>query len=231
LIVVPDPRATSGRGTRISSAIRHPARRADDPFSTLNRVPGWLTVSRRALYILGLAAFVGMNVSALGEFHGRWIVLVISLGTGLTLVMRQTRQLETESRDGDYRRTYEASSGATFSALYGAVVDLDYKITARDPTSGTLQFKTGSLDLWIPRLALDCRASVRQIDDKTSEVVLAGQADLGAGAGYGHKARGAMGGLSMLPGGLRPATEKILDRVEATVVTYAATNAAPAQPK
>jgi hypothetical protein len=71
-----------------------------------------------------LAAFVGMNVSALGEFHGRWIVLVISLGTGLTLVMRQTRQLETESRDGDYRRTYEASSGATFSALYGAVVDL-----------------------------------------------------------------------------------------------------------
>jgi hypothetical protein len=184
----------------------------------------------RVLYILGLAAFVGMNVSALGEFRGRWIAFVISLATLVALVVIQRRRFGSESQDADYQRTYEASSDATYSALYGAVIDLGYKVTAQDPAAGTLKFKTGSRELWIPRPSLDCKASVRQIDGKTSEVVLAGHADLGARDVHGHLIQGAMGGVSIFPEGLGTATKKILDRLDATVITYAVLNTAPAQP-
>jgi hypothetical protein len=123
---------------------------------------GWLTVVRRVLYVVGLAAFVGTNVAALGEFHGRLDVLVISLAILVAVVLAQNRRFESESRDPEYRRQYESSRDATYSALYGAVINLGYRVTAQDPAAGTLQFKTRLVDLWIPHPSLECTALVRR---------------------------------------------------------------------
>lgn len=100
--------ATSQRDTRLGGAISWPARRAllDVRTPVLRRHDRvlicdreWLTVVRWVLYVVGLAAFVGTNVAALGEFHGRLDVFVISLAVLLAVVLAQSRRFESESRD------------------------------------------------------------------------------------------------------------------------------------
>ena len=187
-------------------------------------------MTRWVLYILGLAAFVAMNVAALGDFQDGWIVLVILVAVTAAVLVMERRLRESDSRVPTYRRTYEASRVATYSALYGAVIHFGYKVKARDPSAGTLQFKTGFPDLLIPRPELDFRASVREIDDKVSEVLLAGHADLGLQIGSGHRVQQAMGGLSIFPEGTGPAAKKLLDRVDATVITNRVVKTPPAEP-
>jgi hypothetical protein len=180
-----------------------------------------LTVVRRVLYVVGLAAFIGTNVAALSEFHGRFDVLVTSLAVLIAVWLAQSRRFESESRDPEYRRQYEASRDATYSALYGAVIDLGYKVTAQDPAAGTLHFKTRLADLWIPHPSLQCTALVRDLDANTSEVVVGGQADLDTRREDGQRAWGTMQIVATFPSGLRPAANRILDRVGKTVLTHA----------
>jgi hypothetical protein len=185
-----------------------------------------LTVVKRVLYVVGLAAFVGTNVAALSEFHGRLDVFVISVAVLVAVLLAQSRRFESESRDPEYRRQYESSRDATYSALYGAVIDLGYRVTAQDPAAGTLQFKTRLVDLWIPRPSLQCTALVRDVDVNASEVVVGGQADLGVRREDGQRVRGTMRIVATFPSGLGPAASRILDRVGETVVTYAVLDSA-----
>lgn len=175
----------------------------------------------RVLYLLGLAAFVCMNVAALSEFHGRFLVLAVSLSALLWITVLQRRRFREESDDHEYRRRYAASSDATYAALCGALGDLGYRVTWHDPASRTLRFRTSSPDIWIPSPWVDCRASVRQTDDATSEVVIEGRVDVAPPAEGSAPGGSPLRTVSTYPAGLTEATEKILDRVGATVVTYA----------
>jgi hypothetical protein len=185
-----------------------------------------LTVVGRVLYVVGLAAFVATNVAALSEFHGRVDVCVISLAVLVAVVLAQSRRFESQSRDREYRRQYESSRDATYSALYGAVIHLGYRVTAQDPAAGTLQFRTRLVDLWIAHPSLQCAALVRDIDVNASEIVVGGQADLGARREDRHRARGPMRIVATFPSGLGPAANRILDRVSETVVTHAVLDSA-----
>jgi hypothetical protein len=107
---------------------------------------------------------------------------------------------------------FAASKDAAYSALCGVLGSLDYKITLSDPDAGTLLFEGGKLGPWIPRLGVKCRASVRQIDDRESEIVIAGHAVPTDKDGH----------MTLpYPEGMGTRVAKLLDGVSATVVTYA----------
>jgi hypothetical protein len=86
-----------------------------------------------------------------------------------------------------------------------------------DPDAGTLLFRGGTRGPWIPRLGVDCSASVRQVDDRESEIVIAGHAVPTDGDGR----------MTLpYPEGMGTRAAKLLDAVGATVVTYSVIDAA-----
>jgi hypothetical protein len=176
-------------------------------------------MTRWALYVLGLAALVAVQVAALGDgLHDRLSIFAVSLAVVVAVCLVEARRFDAENRARDYRRSYEASREATYTALCGAVADLGYRTTASDPGSATIGFRSSSPDLWIPLASLECEASVRQVDPNTSEVVVRGTAERGSRAADGRA--GYAGGLMVSPRGTGTAAKAILDRVQATVVTY-----------
>lgn len=135
----------------------------------------------------------------------------------LALLATAIRYIAAEMQEHEYRRTYAASKDAAYSALCGVLGSLDYKIAMSDPDAGTLLFKGGRLGPWIPRLGVECRASVRQIDDRESEIVIAGHAVPTDKDGH----------MTLpYPEGMGTRVAKLLDAVGATVVTYSVIDAA-----
>jgi hypothetical protein len=137
--------------------------------------------------------------------------------------------LRSTNKEDQSRRTYEASCEATYIALCGAVGSLGYRVTANDPTTCTLRFKTGWTDLWIWSSSMEYTASVRQIDNTLSEISLAGrvsQEDI-------DEWRESQFRLAKppYPGVKGPAAKKILDRVAKTVITYPVIDGALAAPQ
>jgi hypothetical protein len=139
-------------------------------------------------------------------------------------------------RDGDetqerrYQRTYEASSEAAYSALCGALGALEYRITTGDRDTGTLRFAGGQLGPWVTRLSVDGTASVRQVGDRESEIVIAGhecRPDFRAPLGSANAPEGFM----IYPEGMKLRAEKIFDEVGATIVTYSLIDAGFADPR
>jgi hypothetical protein len=141
------------------------------------------------------------------------ILLAVTLAL-LAIVIRSTAS---ETQEHEYRRTYEASKEATYSAFCGVLANLDYKITMNDPDAGTLLFKGGKRGPWIPRLGVECRASVHQLGDRESEIVIAGRV-----VPTDQDGRSAL----PYPEGMRRRAAKLLDGVGATVVTYSVLDAA-----
>ena len=185
---------------------------------------------RWALYIVGLAGVVVLQVAALGwELPDRWLIFAASLAVVVAVAVAEGRRLRSESHDREYRRIYDASAAATYTALCGAVADLGYRTTATDPASRTVRFKTASFDLWVPRPALECEAVVRRADGGSSEVVVRGRAENGLRPG---DRRGApyVGAVVVFPAGVGVAAKKLLDRVGATVVTQPLIDAARSRP-
>jgi hypothetical protein len=135
--------------------------------------------------------------------------------------------VDEEAQEREYRRTYEASSEATYTALRGALGDLDYKVTVGDPDTGTLQFTGGKLGPWIPRLPVECTASVRQLSDRESEIVIAGRECPPQRQGWFTPPQG-LSGSYIYPEGMRRRAARILDEVDAAVITYSILDAAPA---
>jgi hypothetical protein len=135
----------------------------------------------------------------------------------LALLAIAIRYIAAETQEHEYRRTYAASKEAAYSALCGVLGSRDYKIAMSDPDAGTLLFNGGRLGPWIPRLGVECRASVRQIDDRESEIVIAG-----------HAVPTDKDGHTRLPypEGMGTRVAKLLDAVSTTVVTYAVIDAA-----
>jgi hypothetical protein len=135
----------------------------------------------------------------------------------LALVAIAIRHIAAETQEHEYRRTYAASKEAAYSALCGVLGKFDYKITMSDPDAGTLLFRGGTRGPWIPRLGVDCSASVRQVDDRESEIVIAGHAVPTDGDGR----------MTLpYPEGMGTRAAKLLDAVGATVVTYSVIDAA-----
>ena len=101
-------------------------------------------------------ALLAMIGACVGIINGNgwpgkgWSLLLI--GVVLALLAIVTRYLASETQEHEYRRTYEASKQATYSALCGVLGNLDYKITMNDPDAGMLRFEGGRLGPWIPRL-------------------------------------------------------------------------------
>jgi hypothetical protein len=126
-----------------------------------------------------------------------------------------------ETQEQEYRRSYEASNEATYIALCGSLGDLGYEITARDPESGKVTFTGGNLGPWIGRLGVECCAWVRQIGDRESQITVAGHASRADKHGWG---------VLLYPEGMDRRAARILDRVNATVITYSVIDAALAAP-
>jgi hypothetical protein len=145
----------------------------------------------------------------------RWDLVLTAVV--LALLATAFRYLAAEAQEHEYRRTYAASQEAAYSAFCGVLGDLGYRITMSDPDAGTLLFKGGRLDPWIPRLGVECRAFVRQIDDRESEIVITGHAVPTDRAGHG---------TLPYPEGMGTRAAKLLDAVGATVVTYSVIDAA-----
>ncbi len=166
-------------------------------------------------------ALLAMGGACVGIVNGNgwpgvgWDLILIAVTLALLAIV--IRAIASETQEHEYRRTYEASKQATYSALCGVLGRLDYKITMNDPDAGTLLFKGGKLGPWIPRLGVECRASVHQIDDRESEIVIAGHA----------VPTDKDGQLTLpYPEGMGTRAAKLLDGVGATVVTYSVIDAA-----
>ena len=185
---------------------------------------------RRALYIVGLAGVVALQVAALGwELPDRWLIFAASLAVVVAVAVAEAHRFRSESHDREYRRGYDASITATYTALCGAVADLGYHATATDPASCTVRFRTASFDLWVPRPALECEAAVRRIDGGSSEVVVTGRAENGLRPGDRRRAPYA-GAVVVFPAGVGVVAQKVLDRVGVTVVTHPVIDAALSRP-
>ena len=185
---------------------------------------------RRVLYIVGLAGVVALQVAALGwELPDRWLVFAASLAVVVAVAVAESRRFRSESHDREYRRVFDASVAATYTALCGAVADLGYKTIATDPASCTVRFKTASFDLWVPRPALECEAAVGQVEGGRSEVVVGGRAENGLRPGD-RRGTPYVGAVVVFPAGVGVAAQRLLDRVGATVVTHPVIDAALSRP-
>jgi hypothetical protein len=109
--------------------------------------------------------------------------LLLAMLAGAAVIALWMRSAKATMQEREYRRTYEASRAATCTALCGVLGELEYKITMRDPSAGEFRFKSGNADRWIPRLPVECSASVQQIGDRESEVVIRGRAVLAMNVG------------------------------------------------
>ncbi len=145
------------------------------------------------------------------------IGLVIVLAIAFCAAMTWRHYLIAETEEHESRRAFNASSEATYAALCGALATLGYKITSSEPDVGTLQFRGGTLGPWIGRLGVECRASVCQLGDRQTEVVIAGHASPADKHGKG---------MLLYPEGMRSRTARILDQVDATVITHRTIDAA-----
>jgi hypothetical protein len=177
-------------------------------------------VSRWVYFALlaGLGASVGIvNANTVGA---GWTVASVVVALGVAAILQVSVGSETQQRE--YRRTYDASTEATYVALCGSLSDLDYRITTRDADSGKVAFTGGKLGPWIPRLGVECVASVRQIADQESEITIAGHV-----SGAERQGRGVL----LYPEGLTSRAARILDRVEATVITHSVIDATLGEPR
>jgi hypothetical protein len=143
--------------------------------------------------------------------------LLLAMLAGAAVIALWMRSAKATMQEREYRRTYEASRAATCTALCGVLGELEYKITMRDPSAGEFRFKSGNADRWIPRLPVECSASVQQIGDRESEVVIRGRAVPGDERWSYTPA---------YPEGLESRARRIFDRVGATVVTCSLIDAA-----
>ncbi len=185
---------------------------------------------RWALYIVGLAGVVVLQVAALEwELPDRWLIFAATLAVVVAVGVTEARKFRSESHGREYRRGYDASITATYTALCGAVADLGYHTTATDPATRSVRFKTASFDVWVPRPSLECEAAVRRIDGGRSEVVLTGEAENRLRPGDRRRAPYA-GAVVVFPAGVGVVAQKVLDRVGATVVTHPVIDAALARP-
>jgi hypothetical protein len=125
------------------------------------------------------------------------------------------RSVRSQAEDHTFARRYEASPEATYSALCGALLDLDYRITIRNPNAGEVQFKGGKLGPWIGRFGVEGAASIHKAAENESEVVITGRASLADKHGSG---------FLIYPEGMGVRIGRILDRVQATVVPISMLN-------
>ncbi len=168
-------------------------------------------------------ALLAVSGACVGVIQGlaslEWPALLAALIL-ILMAVALGRSIRSETKEQAYCRTYEASREATYTALCGALGNLDYKVTARDPAAGTLQFSGGTRGPWIGRLGAECTASVRQVGEQASEIMIAGHATAADRRGLG---------LLVYPEGMRARISRILDQVGATVVRYSVINTALAQ--
>jgi hypothetical protein len=164
---------------------------------------------KRWVYFASLAAMLIFLASAEASLISEdltWFLMVALI----PLAVIWGRRINSQMAMHEFRRTYGASRDATCNALCGALAYLDYTIVMRDPTSGRVQFKGGKLGPWIGRFGLHCTATVGLTADGESEIVIAGRAS--------REQKGGQGFL-IFPERLDLRVERILDRVQATVVT------------
>jgi hypothetical protein len=174
-------------------------------------------------FIAGAIAWFGIVEASL--LPDIWIVLLLlALLAGVGIWQHYI-----DAQEGrEYRRTFEASTEAAYSALCGALADFDYKITARDPSAGTVRFRGGKLGPWIGRYGVDATASVREAGDRSSEITIAGRES----PGEKHASSWSPAfWAATYPEGMARRAARLLDRVQATVVTYSELDAVPIGPE
>jgi hypothetical protein len=172
-------------------------------------------VNKWIYFAVGAVSLTFLGLAEASLISQDWKMLLILVLVALAVIWRL--YLNSQMEPHEFRRTYEASREAAYNALCGALAYLDYTITMRDPNSGRVQFKGGKLGPWIGRFGLDCTASVHQTADRESEIVIAGRVSSAQKEGQG---------FLIYPEALASRAGKILERVQATVVTYSVIDAA-----
>jgi hypothetical protein len=171
--------------------------------------------SRMSRWVFFVALAVGIaNTGLVQILPEPWgFLLLLAL---LPAAVMWWRYLRLQTQEHTFSRTFQAAPQAAYSALCGALMDLEYTITTRDPGQRAVQFNGGRLGPWIGRFGVVGNAFVREITSRESEIVLAGHIDLDDKVGAG---------LATYPEGMALRAKKLFDRVEGTVVTYAMTDA------
>jgi hypothetical protein len=169
-----------------------------------------------------LAWFGIVEASLLPEIWIILLLLALLAGFGIW-------QHYIDAQEGrEYSRTVEASKEAAYSALCGALADLDYKISARDPSAGTVRFRGGKLGPWVGRNGVDATASVRETGDRSSEITIAGRES----SAENHTSPwGPAFWAATYPEAMARRAARILDRAQATVVTYSVLDSVPIGPE
>jgi hypothetical protein len=162
-------------------------------------------VSKWTYFALLAVAVVSFAVAEASILSAGWTVLLITVLLLLALGWR--RYINVSTSEQAFRRSYAVSEAAAYSALCGALLDLGYVITTRNLSAGTLQFRGGRLGPWIGRFGTECKASVRGLGDRESEIVIVGRVSTADRHGWG---------VLIYPEPLDSRIETILDRVQAT---------------
>jgi uncharacterized protein YqgC (DUF456 family) len=168
----------------------------------------------KAIYFGSLVIAVGFVVAADGELFPRAWIIPLALGL-LAVGLLWRRYVSGEARERTFRRTYGASSDATYGALCGTLAELGYAITTRELGVHAVDFRGGNLGPWIGRYGVSARASVHQTAPLASEIVIDGHLSVAEKDGLG---------VLVYPDGLGLRASEIFDRVQRSVVTYAMTD-------
>ena len=161
------------------------------------------------------AYVVVMHAELLSRDTGFFLTCALVLGA--TLLRRFTPD---RRQPREFRQTYQASGEAVYTALCGVLAELNYRVKAHDACIDEVRF-TGGRNVWWGGPDAEGTASVHQNGDGAELVISLHDVPEGHPVWGGRRATLLWGANRAYPEGIALRAKRILDRVQATVVTYA----------